>query len=212
MFKEDEKTGLPKKLTQKKGCSYKENPIAKRKKATGQRTGGRPTRKLQTSGMSLQAEIPVGISQSNNSTPQTATPNTGKHEEDDQSSDSSEDIAPSPKRQNKKQTRPTSATEPLRKSTRNRQSALSHAFGNAVPFNAIEDKKNEETKQPIRFQIDSPSNRQEDNCRSLKSLIQEMGFTEKSPQFKACIKIIEAISPEKQDKSSRGCGFNFAAN
>ena len=47
--------------------------------------------------MSLQAEIPVGISQSNNSIPQTATPNTDKHEEDDQSSNSSEDIAPSPK-------------------------------------------------------------------------------------------------------------------
>ena len=100
MFKEDEKTGLPKKLTQKERMLIqgKSNSPAKRKtNATGKRTGGRPTRKLQTSGMSLQGEIPVGISQSNNSIPQTATPNTDKHEEDNQSSNSSEDIAPSPK-------------------------------------------------------------------------------------------------------------------
>ena len=144
--------------------------------------------------MSLHAEIPVGTSQVN----ETATPSSDKPEEADQSSDSSEDIAPSQKRQNKKQTPPTNAPEPLRKSTRNRQSALSHAFGNPVPINAIEDQQNEETKQSIRFQIDSPPARQENAYPSLTSLIQEMGFTETTPQFKACIKLIETISPKSK--------------
>ena len=148
--------------------------------------------------MSLQAEIPAGTLQSNNNIPQPATPDTDIHEEDDQSSASSEDIAPSPKRQNKKQTPPANATEPLRKSTRNRQSALSHSFRNPVPINAIEDKNDEETKQPIKFQIDSPSDKQTDNYPSLKSLIQEMGFTEKTSQYRACVKFIEAISPKNK--------------
>ena len=91
MFKEDEKTGSPKKLTQKERTLIQgksDSPAKRKTKTTGKRNGGRPTRKLQTSGMSLQAEIPFGISQSNNSIPQTATtatPNTDKHEEDDQS-------------------------------------------------------------------------------------------------------------------------------
>ena len=197
MFKEDEKTVFPKKLTQKERMHVqgKSNSPAERKtKTTGKRTGGRPTSRLQTSGLSLQAEIPVGTPQAN----ETATPSSDKHEEDDQSSDSSEDITPSPKRQNKNQTPPTNAPEPLRKSTRNRQSALSHAFGNPVPINAIEDKQNEETKQSIRFKIDSPPARQENAYPSLKSLIQELGFTETTPQFKACIKLIEAISPKSK--------------
>ena len=183
MFREDKKTGLPKKLTQKerKPVQGKSDSPAKRKtKATGKRTDGRPTRKLQTSGMSLQVEIPGGNSQAN----ETATPSFDKHEEDDQSSDSSEDIDPSPKRQNKKQTHPTNAPEPLRKATRNGKSALSHAFGNPVPINAIEDKKNEETKQPSRFQIDSPPDRQENAYPSLKSLIQEIALLKKLPNSK----------------------------
>ena len=170
MFKEDEKTGLPKKLTQKGKMTMqgKSNSPAKRKtKPAGKRTGGRPTRKLQTSGMNLQTEIPVGTSQANNNNKlQTATPNTEKHEEYNQSSDSSEDIAPSPKRQNKKQTPPKSTTEPLQKSTRNLQSALLHAFVNPVPINAIDDKKDEEMKRSIKIQIDSPPDKQTDNYPS----------------------------------------------
>ena len=82
MFKENGKTGLPKKMTQKETMLIQgksDSPAKRKTKETGKRTGGRPTRKLQTSGMSLQAEIPVGISQSNNSIPQIATPNTDKH-------------------------------------------------------------------------------------------------------------------------------------
>ena len=184
MFKEDEKTGLPKKLTQKERMltqGKSDSPTKRKAKSTGKRTGRRPKRKVQTSGMSLQAEIPAGTSQSTNNIPQPATPNTDNHEDDDKSSASSEDIAPSPKRQNKKQTPPAKTTEPLRKSTRNRQSALSHAFGNPVPINAIENKMDEEIKQPIKFQIVSPPEKQTDNYPSLKSLIQEMGFSEKKP-------------------------------
>ena len=196
----------PEKLTQKERMltQGKSDSATKRKaKSTGKRIGGRPTRKLQTSGMSLQAETPAGTSQSNNNIPQPATPDTDNHEDDDQSSASSEDIAPSPKRQNKKQTPPANATEPLRKSTRNRQSALSHAFGNPVPTNAIEDKNDEETKQPIKLQIDSPPDKQTDNYPSLKSLIQEMGFSGKTPQSRACVKFIEAISPKNKTGTPR---------
>ena len=159
-----------------------DSPAKRKTKPTGKRTGGRPTRKLQTSGMSLQTEIPVGILQANNNNiPQTATSNTKKHEDDEE--DSSENS-------------PKNTTEPLRKSTRNRQAALSHAFGNPVPINTIEDKKDEETKRPIEFQIDSPSDKQSNNSPSLKLLIQEMGFTAKTPQYKACIRFIEVISPK----------------
>ena len=50
-------------------------------------------------------------------------------------------------------------------------------------------KKNEGQKE-FRFEIDSPP----DEYPSLKSLIQEMGFTEKTPQYQACVTFIEAIS------------------
>ena len=176
-----------------------DSPTKRKAKTTGKRTGGRPTRKLQTSGMSLQSEIPAGTSNSDNNIPQPATPDTENHEDDDQSSASSEDFAPSPKRQNQKRTPPANATEPLQKSTRNRQSALFHAFGNPVPISAINDKNDEEKKKQIKFQIDSPPDKRDtDNYPSLKSLIQEMGFTEKTPQYRACVKLIEAISPNNK--------------
>ena len=149
--------------------------------------------------MSLQAEIPAGTSKFDNNIPQPTTPNTKNYEDDDQSSASSEDIAPSPKRQNKKLTPPANATEPLQKSTRNRQLALSHAFGNPVPINAINDKNDEEKKKLVNFQIESPADKRDtDNYPSLKSLIQEMGFTEKTPQYRARVKLLEAISPKNK--------------
>ena len=145
--------------------------------------------------MSLQSEIPAGTSNSDNNIPQPATPDTDNHEDDNQSSASSEDIAPSPKRQNKKRTPPANAIETLRKSTRNRQSALSHAFGNLVSLTLSTMKR----KKPIKFQIDSPPDKRDtDNYPSLKSLIQEICFTEKTPQYRACVKLIEAISPKNK--------------
>ena len=202
MFRQDEKTGLPKNLTQEEkmlGQGKTDSPTKWKARTTGKRTGGRPTRKLQTSGVSSQTEIPAGTSNPDNTTPQPATSDNDDQNDDDQSSASSEDIAQSPKRQNKKRTPPANATEPLRKSTRNRQSALSHAFGEPVPINAINNKHDEENKKPIRFQIDSqPDKRHTDNYPSLKSLIQEMGFNEKTRQYRACVKLIEAISPKNK--------------
>ena len=202
MFREDEKTGLPKKLTQKERMLTRrrsDSPTKRKAKSTGKRSDGRPTRKLQTSGMSLQAEIPAGTSKSNNNNiTQPTTPDTDNNEDDNQSSASSEDITPSPKRQSKKQTPLANAAEPVRKSTRNRQSALSRAFGNPVLINTIEEKNDEEKKQPIKFQIDSPPDKQRDNYPHLKTLIQEMGFMEKTPQYRACVKLREIISPRNK--------------
>ena len=185
MFKQDETTGLPRKLTQKEnmlGQAKTDSPTKRKARATGKRTGGRPTRKLQTSGMSLQTETPAGVSNNDNIIPQPVTSDNDHQNNDDQSSTSSEDFAPSPKRQNKKRTPPAISTEPLRKSTRNRQSALSNAFGSPLPINAIYTKHDEEKKTPLQFEIDSPQNKRDtDNYPSLKSLIREMGFTGKTP-------------------------------
>ena len=76
---------------------------------------------------------------------------------------------------------------------------MSNAFGNSVPINVINNKHDEERKTPLQFEIDSPPDKRErdtDNNPSLKSLIQGMGFTEKTPQYRACIKLIEAIGPK----------------
>ena len=93
------------------------SPTKRKARATGKRSGGRSTRKLQTSGMSLQTNIPAGTSNNNNIIPQPVTSDNDEEDNDDQSSASSEDIAPSPKRQKKKRTPPAISTDPLRKST-----------------------------------------------------------------------------------------------
>ena len=197
MFRQDEMTGLPRKLNRKEkmlGQEKTDSPTKRKARATGNRTGGRLKRKLQTSGMSLQTDIPAGTSNNDNIILQPVTQDYDDQDNDDQSLASSEDIAPSPKRQNKKGTPPAISAEPLRKATRNRQSALSNAFGNPVPINAINNKHDKERKTPLQFEIDSrPDKRDTGNYSSLKSLIQEMGFTEKT-QYRACIKLIEAIS------------------
>ena len=58
MFKEDTRTGLPIKVSgQEKAALSKSQSSPIRRKATGKRTGGKPTRKLQTPrGMSRQTE------------------------------------------------------------------------------------------------------------------------------------------------------------
>ena len=65
MIKQGKTTGLPRKLTQKENVSGQANqnsPTKRKAKATGKRTGGSPTHKLQTSGMRLQTDIPTGTS------------------------------------------------------------------------------------------------------------------------------------------------------
>ena len=165
------------------GQENQNGPTKRKARATGKRTGGRPTHKLQTSGMRLQTDIPAGTSKEDTKIQQPAP---SSSDNDDQSSVSSENIAPSHKRQNQKRTPTAIPTASLRKSTRNRQSALSTAFGNPVPINVINNKNNGE-KKTLQFEIFSPPDKQStDNYPSLKSLIQEMGFTEKTPQFRAC--------------------------
>ena len=119
------------------------------------------------------------------------------HSDDSRSTTSTEYVAPSRKRQNQKSTPPT-ALASQRESNINRQSALTNAFGNAVPINTINDKdnKNNEGRKEFRFEIDSPPDKKKTEYISLKSFIQEMGFTEKTPQYQDCVKFIEAISPK----------------
>ena len=179
MFKEDTRTGLPVKLsnqekTQGQGTS-KTSPT--KRKALGKRTRGKLTRKLQTPrGMSLQTEIEK---------------KTNTEKEDDLSFTSEENTSPSPKRQNQKITPPVIAT---RKSTRARQATLATALGNPIPINAIQNTSTAGTKH---FEIDSPPEKTSDTP-SQKFLIQEMGFSEKTPEYKACIQFIKAISPKQK--------------
>ena len=171
MFKEDTRTGLPVKLSnqekaQKQGTS-KASP--RKRKALGKRTGGKPTRKLQNPrGMGLQTEMEKTIN---------------KEKEDDLSATSEENTSPSTKRQNQKVTPPAIAT---RKSTRARQATLATTPGNPIPINAIQTTSTTGAKQKKSKQ-DTPS---------LKSLIQEMEISEKTPQYKACIQFIQAICPK----------------
>ena len=116
--------------------------------------------------------------------------NKSPEKDDDSSSTSEEPISPSPKRQNQKHTPPATAT---RKSTRNRQATLATALGNPIPISTIQIVRATGKKQ---FEIDSPPEKPTQDSPSLKSLIQEMGFTEKNPEYKACVQFIQAISPK----------------
>ena len=199
MLKEDEKTGLPVKLTKKQKTSTQRNSPTKRKaKPKGKRTWGCPAQKLQTTrGMSLWTV----------ETTEKATTNIGQektessHSDGNRSTTSSEDVAPQPKIQNQKRTSPTGLA-PQRKTARNRQPALSNAFSNAFPINTVSEKNNEnnEEQKAFRFEIDSPPDKPKTGYPSLKSLIQEMGFTGKTPQYQACVKFFEAISPKHSGK------------
>ena len=115
---------------------------------------------------------------------------TNEEKEDDSSSTSEENTSPSPKRQNQKITPPAIAT---RKSTRARQAILATALGNPIPINAIQTTSATGTKH---FEIDSPLENSKQNTPSLKSLIQEIRFYKKTPEYKACVQYIQAISPK----------------
>ena len=80
-----------------------------------------------------------------------------------------------------------------KKSTRNRQATLATALGNPIPISTIQIASATGKKQ---FEIDSPPEKSTQDSPSLKSLIQEMWFTEKTPEYKACAQFIQAISPK----------------
>ena len=110
------------------GQANTDSPTKRKARATGKRTGGRPTQKLQTSEMRLQTDIPAGTSNNDIIIQQPVPSDNDDQDNDEQSCALSEDIAPSPKRQNKKRTPPAISTAPLRIFTRNSQSSLSTAL------------------------------------------------------------------------------------
>ena len=144
MFKEDEGTGLPVKLTRQEKTTSQEHqnkPPKRKTTMTGKRTSGRPTHKLQTTGvMSLQTDDKVEKSTNNNTREKPASSGS---DNDDQLSKSSEDIAPSPKSQTKILRHPQSQQY---HNGNQHGTALSTASGNLVPINAINDKDDEGQK------------------------------------------------------------------
>ena len=86
-----------------------------------------------------------------------------------------------------------------RKSARNRQVTLSTALGNPIPISTVQITGATGTKQ---IEIDSPPEKSKQDSPSLKSLIQEMGFLEKTPEYKACVQFIEAISPKHKTSTT----------
>ena len=101
MFKEDETTGLPVKQTKKQLRQQTSSPTKRKAKATGKRTRGRPTTKPQTRGMTLQTDLALEKGKT------TLEKSEISHSDDNRSITSSEDVAPSTKRQNQKGTPPT---------------------------------------------------------------------------------------------------------
>ena len=155
IFKENEGTGLPVKLTGPEKTTneaYQNSPIKVKVKPTGKQTGGRPTHKIQTTRrMSLQTDDKIKKSINSNTWEKPACSNS---DNDNQSATSLEEIAPSLKRQNQKRTPPTITALPQQKSTRNCQSALVTAFGHPVPIVARKTKnRNHVGFKMIRLQI-----------------------------------------------------------
>ena len=55
----------------------------------------------------------------------------------------------------------------------------------------------------MKFNIDSPPDQQTSPAKpGLKALIQEMGFTDKTPEYQACMNFLEAIRPKNKEKTT----------
>ena len=199
MFREGEQTGLTTKLTRKEQTTLQEqsdkqtSPTRRRCKPMGERTGGRPCDKPRE--MSLSS-----LEKSTKTQAPTKETNTHGDTESNKSSNS-EAAEPSPKRANQKKAPPaTTSTSvnmaPRKRSTGHCQSALAKAFGDHIPINTIEESTTH--RKPVNFNIDSPSDQIYSPTKTnLKSLIQEMGFADKSPEYRASMNFLEAISPKK---------------
>ena len=110
-----------------------------------------------------------------------------------ESSTTSENSAPLSKRLIQKKTTPTIIAESTGKSIRNRQSSLPKALENPVLIKTIDMSKQEsQKKKSVQHRV---TNRYDANRGKAEpqSPIQEMGLTDKSPEFQACVKFIEAI-------------------
>ena len=140
-----------------------------KKKGVRKMNWRKTNKKLQTPrGMSLKTEI----EQTSNA-----------EKDDDSSSTSEENNSPSPKGQNQKITPPAIA----------RQATLATTLGNPIPTNAKQLTSATGTKY---FEIDSPPEKSKQDSPSLKFLIQEMGFSKKTPEYKAGVQFIQPISPK----------------
>ena len=161
----------------------------------GKRTSGRPCDK--PGGTSLSS-----LEKSTKN--QTPTKETTIHSETESNrSSNSEAAEPSPKRANQKKTPPASTSvnmAPMRRSIRQRHSTLAEAFGDPIPINTIEESITH--KKPVKFNIDSPPDHMNSpTIPSLKSFIQEMGFTDKTPEYQVCMNFL-AISPTNKVKQT----------
>ena len=198
IFREDETTALAKKLTRKEQRSAQNSPNKRRGKPMGKRTGGSSCDKPRRMILSYLQKI---------TKPKASTTETITHSdtESNKSSNSEEAAEPSPNRIDQKNTPPatTSTVEnmvPSRRSTRHRQPTLAKAFGNPIPINNINES---DSSKKLNFKIDSPSDQiYSPEKPSLKSLIQEIGFTDKSPEYRACMTFLEAISPKYKAKNT----------
>ena len=185
-------TGLPVKLTQKK---LQESPIK-----LGNEPGKIPTDTYKRNA------VPNGVDETS------GNPITKIRQRDIQligdTGSSTSENAFSPQQISKKKT-PEAAKilAPIRKSGGARQSAQAGASGNMVPINAIGEVPTSSAKQ---FSIESPADQIPERRSShestperepsLKSLISEMGFHEKSLEYKARVRFLEAI----KQKSKKG--------
>ena len=71
---------------------------------------------------------------------------------------------------------------------------MANVLGNPVPMNTIEDTRTG-SKNKIQLNIESAPDQTPSLTKpSLKSLIQEIGFSDKTPEYQASMKILEAIS------------------
>ena len=184
-------TGLPKKITGKKQAAGQSSSQTKRRaKPTEKRTGGRPTRA--TRRMSLQTE-----KEAMETTKANLKESSDSMDEDKRSSTATEISA----RRSQKNTPPNiKSISPTRKLTRDRQSSLANALGNPIPINTIENTKSA-THEQTQFDIDSPTESTQSPTKpSLKTLKQEIGYSDKTPEYEACKKFLKAISPKSKSR------------
>ena len=153
----------------------------------GKRTGGRPCDKPR--GMRLSSL------EKNTRTQTTNKETTIYSDSESNKSPTLEAGEPSPKRVNQKITPPTKTSTsaskaPTRRSFRQRHSTL----GNTIEEPAAHIK-------PVKFNIDSPPDQINSPTKpSLKTLIQEMGFTDKTPEYQGSMNFLEAISSKNKVK------------
>ena len=82
-------------------------------------------------------------------------------------------------------------------STHQRHSTLAKFFGDPIPIKSIEEPNTH--KKPLKLNLDStPDEINSETKPSLKSLIQVMGFRDKSPEYQACMNFLEAICPKNK--------------